>query len=85
MASTRISIKIIISSDQLSTVVFFLVSTAYVLMSYLFNSNTFQSPFVTYHMQICSRIVLRPDEERVMVRIYLTLAQQLRKFIFIAV
>lgn len=68
VASTRISIKLVISSDELSTVIFFLTSTTYIALSYVLHSTTVHSPFVRYHMKACSKIVLRPDEDRVLVR-----------------
>lgn len=67
VALTRVSIKFMIPNDQLSTVVFFLTSTTYVALSYLLHSTIIDSPFVRYHMQACSKIILRPDEDRVMV------------------
>lgn len=67
VASTRISIKLVISNDEVSTVVFFLTSTIYIAFSYVLHSTTIHSPFVRYHMRACSKIVLRPDEDRVMV------------------
>lgn len=67
VASTRISIKLVISSDELSTVIFFLTSTTYIALSYVLHSTTVHSPFVRYHMRACSKIVLRPDEDRVLV------------------
>lgn len=67
VASTRISIKLVISSDELSTVIFFLTSTTYIALSYVLHSTTIHSPFVRYHMKACSKIVLRPDEDRVLV------------------
>lgn len=67
VASTRISIKLVISSDELSTVIFFLTSTTYIALSYVLHSTTVHSPFVRYHMKACSKIVLRPDEDRVLV------------------
>lgn len=67
VASTRISIKLVISSDDVSTVVFFLTSTIYIAFSYVLHSTTIHSPFVRYHMKACSKIVLRPDEDRVLV------------------
>lgn len=69
VASTRISIKLVISSDEVSTVVFFLTSTIYIAFSYVLHSTTIHSPFVRYHMKACSKIVLRPDEDRVLVNI----------------
>lgn len=67
VASTRISIKLVISSDEVSTVVFFLTSTIYIAFSYVLHSTTIHSPFVRYHMKACAKIVLRPDEDRVLV------------------
>lgn len=69
VASTRISIKLVISSDEISTVVFFLTSTIYIAFSYVLHSTTIHSPFVRYHMKACctSKIILRPDEDRVLV------------------
>ncbi|XP_055301920.1 equilibrative nucleoside transporter 4 [Sitodiplosis mosellana] len=68
VASTRISIKLVISSDEVSTVVFFLTSTIYIAFSYVLHSTTIHSPFVRYHMKACcsSKIILRPDEDRVL-------------------
>lgn len=67
VASTRISIKAIITNNELSTVIFFLISTTYIALSYVLHSTTVHSPFVRYHMRACSKIVLRPDEDRVLV------------------
>lgn len=76
VASTRISIKLVISSDEVSTVVFFLTSTIYIAFSYVLHSTTIHSPFVRYHMKACSKIVLRPDEDRVLVNIYYNFISQ---------
>lgn len=69
VACTRISIKLLISSDEVSTVVFFLTSTIYITFSYVLHSTTIHSPFVRYHMKACSKIILRPveDHHRVLV------------------
>lgn len=63
VACTRISIKLLISSDEVSTVVFFLTSTIYITFSYILHSTTIHSPFVRYHMKACSKIILRPVED----------------------
>lgn len=62
VSSNRVVTKLLIRSDQTSTVIFFLTSTIYVAFSYLLHSITIDSPFVRYHMKSCTKIVLRPDE-----------------------
>lgn len=64
VSSNRVVTKLLIQSDRLSTVIFFLTSTFYILLSYLLHLATINSPFVRYHMKACAKIVLRPDEER---------------------
>lgn len=83
VASTRISIKLVISSDEVSTVVFFLTSTIYIAFSYVLHSTTIHSPFVRYHMKACSKIVLRPDEDRVMVNISPNIANSYESFLIL--
>lgn len=67
VSSNRVLTKALIKNDRLSTVLFFLASTMYVGFSYVLHSITMHSPFVRYHMRACSKIVLRPDEDRIQV------------------
>lgn len=64
VSSNRVVTKLIIKSDRVSTVIFFLASTVYIAFSYVLHSITIHSPFVRYHMKACAKIVLRPDENR---------------------
>ncbi|XP_018803453.1 PREDICTED: equilibrative nucleoside transporter 4 [Bactrocera latifrons] len=64
VSSNRVVTKMLIQNDRLSTVIFFLTSTLYVLLSYAMHLFTINSPFVRYHMKACAKIVLRPDEDR---------------------
>lgn len=64
VSSNRVVTKLIISSDRISTVIFFLTSTIYIAFSYILFSINMHSPFVRYHMKACAKIVLRPDENR---------------------
>ncbi|CAD7006216.1 unnamed protein product [Ceratitis capitata] len=64
VSSNRVVTKMLIQNDRLSTVIFFLTSTLYVLLSYALHLVTINSPFVRYHMKACAKIVLRPDEDR---------------------
>ncbi|XP_028897735.1 equilibrative nucleoside transporter 4 isoform X1 [Zeugodacus cucurbitae] len=64
VSSNRVVTKLLIQNDRLSTVMFFLTSTLYVLVSYAMHLFTINSPFVRYHMKACAKIVLRPDEDR---------------------
>lgn len=64
VSSNRVLTKALIKSDRVSTVLFFLASTVYVVFSYVLHSVTIHSPFVRYHMKACAKIVLRPDEDR---------------------
>lgn len=58
----RVATKLLIHSDQVSTVIFFLTSTLYIALSYVLHATTIDSPFIRYHMKSCTKIVLRPDE-----------------------
>lgn len=60
----RIVTKLVIENDRVSTVLFFLLSCFYIAFSYVLHSVTSHSPFVRYHMKACTKIVLRPDEDR---------------------
>lgn len=62
VSSNRVVTKLLINNDRVSTVIFFLTSTLYILFSYLLHLATINSPFVRYHVEACSKIVLRPDE-----------------------
>uniref|UniRef100_A0A1B0G8Z3 Uncharacterized protein n=1 Tax=Glossina morsitans morsitans TaxID=37546 RepID=A0A1B0G8Z3_GLOMM len=64
VSSNRVATKLLIESDRWSTVIFFLTSTFYILLSYILHLATLNSPFVRYHMKACAKIVLRPDEDR---------------------
>jgi solute carrier family 29 (equilibrative nucleoside transporter) protein 4 len=55
--------KLLIQDDKISTLIFFLLSIAYVLSSYVLHVITIDSPYIRYHMKSCTKIVLRPDEE----------------------
>lgn len=61
VSSNRVVTKLLIDSDKVSTVIFFLTSTIYIAFSYILHSITIDSPFVRYHMKSCAKIVLRPD------------------------
>ncbi|XP_043951079.1 equilibrative nucleoside transporter 4 isoform X2 [Drosophila biarmipes] len=63
VSSNRVVTKLLINNDRVSTVIFFLTSTLYILFSYLLHVATINSPFVRFHVEACSKIVLRPDEE----------------------
>lgn len=62
VSSNRVVTKLLINNDRVSTVIFFLTSTLYILFSYLLHLATINSPFVRFHVEACSKIVLRPDE-----------------------
>lgn len=62
VSTNRVITKLLIQSDKVSTVIFFLTSTLYVLFSYILHSITIDSPFIRYHLKSCTKIVLRPDE-----------------------
>ncbi|XP_017465323.1 PREDICTED: equilibrative nucleoside transporter 4 [Rhagoletis zephyria] len=64
VSSNRVVTKLLIQNDRVSTVIFFLTSTLYILFSYVLHLATIHSPFVRYHMKACAKIVLRPDEDR---------------------
>ncbi|XP_055384066.1 equilibrative nucleoside transporter 4 [Condylostylus longicornis] len=64
VSSNRVVTKLLIQSDRVSTVIFFLTSTIYIGFSYVLLTVNMQSPFVRYHMKACAKIVLRPDEDR---------------------
>ncbi|XP_060651659.1 equilibrative nucleoside transporter 4 [Drosophila nasuta] len=65
VSSNRVVTKLLINNDRVSTVIFFLTSTLYILFSYLLHVATINSPFVRYHVDACSKIVLRPDEQEI--------------------
>ncbi|XP_017016482.1 equilibrative nucleoside transporter 4 isoform X1 [Drosophila kikkawai] len=65
VSSNRVVTKLLINNDRVSTVIFFLTSTLYILFSYLLHVATINSPFVRFHVEACSKIVLRPDEQEV--------------------
>lgn len=62
VSTNRVATKLLIQSDKVSTVIFFLTSTVYVAFSYILHAITIDSPFIRYHMKSCTKIVLRPDE-----------------------
>lgn len=64
VSSNRVGTKVLIRNDRVSTVIFFFTSTLYILFSYVLHLATVNSPFVRYHMKACAKIVLRPDEDR---------------------
>jgi len=43
--------------------IFFLLSIAYVVCSYILHIITIDSPYIRYHLKSCTKIILRPDEE----------------------
>ncbi|XP_044313729.1 equilibrative nucleoside transporter 4 isoform X1 [Drosophila rhopaloa] len=65
VSSNRVVTKLLINNDRVSTVIFFLTSTLYILFSYLLHVATINSPFVRFHVEACSKIVLRPDEQEI--------------------
>ncbi|XP_068142055.1 equilibrative nucleoside transporter 4 [Drosophila tropicalis] len=65
VSSNRVVTKLLINNDRVSTVIFFLTSTLYILFSYLLHVATINSPFVRFHVDACSKIVLRPDEQEI--------------------
>lgn len=68
VSSNRVVTKLLINNDRVSTVIFFLTSTLYILFSYLLHVATINSPFVRFHVEACSKIVLRPDEVSVLTK-----------------
>lgn len=70
VSSNRVVTKLLINNDRVSTVIFFLTSTLYILFSYLLHVATINSPFVRFHVEACSKIVLRPDEVSVLTKTY---------------
>jgi solute carrier family 29 (equilibrative nucleoside transporter), member 4 len=64
VSSNRVATKLLIQSEQISTVIFFLTSTLYIAFSYFLHVVTIESPFIKYHLKSCSKIILRPDEVR---------------------
>jgi solute carrier family 29 (equilibrative nucleoside transporter), member 4 len=62
VSSNRVATKLLIQSDKISTVIFFLTSTLYIAFSYFLHVVTIESPFIKYHLKSCSKIILRPDE-----------------------
>ncbi|XP_034657137.1 equilibrative nucleoside transporter 4 isoform X1 [Drosophila subobscura] len=65
VSSNRVVTKLLINNDRVSTVIFFLTSTLYIIFSYLLHRATINSPFVRYHVEACSKIILRPDEQEI--------------------
>lgn len=53
----------LIEDDKISTLIFFLLSIAYVVCSYILHIITIDSPYIRYHLKSCTKIILRPDEE----------------------
>lgn len=62
VSTNRVATKLLIQSDKISTVIFFLTSTVYIAFSYILHVITIDSPFIRYHLKSCTKIVLRPDE-----------------------
>lgn len=69
VSTNRVATKLLIQSDKISTVIFFLTSTVYIAFSYILHAITIDSPFIRYHMKSCTKIVLRPDEVRLNVNL----------------
>lgn len=69
VATNRIITKSFVKDEETSTIVFFLASSGYIAMSFLLQTYSFQLPYVRYHMKACSKIILRPDEDRVLVSV----------------
>jgi len=63
VSTNRVATKLLIQSDKISTVIFFLTSTVYIAFSYILHVITIDSPFIRYHLKSTTKIVLRPDEE----------------------
>lgn len=53
-----------IENNRISTMIFFLTSSAYIAISYALHSVTIESPFVKFHLKACAKIVLRPNENQ---------------------
>lgn len=53
-----------IEDNRISTMIFFLTSSAYIAISYVLHSTTIESPFVKHHLRACAKIVLRPNESQ---------------------
>lgn len=53
-----------IEDNRISTMIFFLTSSAYIAISYVLHSVTIESPFVKHHLRACAKIVLRPNENQ---------------------
>lgn len=62
VSSNRVFTKLLIQSDTASTVIFFLTSTVYVAFSYILHALTIDSQYIRYHLNSCTKIILRPDE-----------------------
>ncbi|CAG9798124.1 unnamed protein product [Chironomus riparius] len=63
VSSNRVITKLLIEDDKISTLIFFLLSIAYVVCSYILHVITIDSPYIRYHLKSCTKIILRPDEE----------------------
>lgn len=74
VSTNRVATKLLIQSDKVSTVIFFLTSTVYVAFSYILHAITIDSPFIRYHMKSCTKIVLRPDEVKLSLSTYRPIA-----------
>jgi len=61
VSSNRVATKLLLS-ERISTVIFFLTSTMYIAFSYFLHVTTIESEFIQYHLKLCSKIVLQPDE-----------------------
>lgn len=64
VSSNRVITKLIIENNRISTMIFFLTSSAYIAISYVLHSVTIESPFVQYHLRACAKIVLRPYDSQ---------------------
>ena len=62
VSSNRVVTKLLIKSNTTSTVIYFLLSSMLVALSYVLHSITKDSPFIRYYMKSCTKIILRPDE-----------------------
>lgn len=62
VSSNRVITKLLIKSNTTSTVIYFLLSSMLVALSYVLHSVTKDSPFIKYYMKSCTKIILRPDE-----------------------
>lgn len=66
MSANRILTKLLITNEQVSTVIFFFTSVVYIGFSYILHTMSLDSPFVRYYTSHIkkSKIILVPDEDR---------------------